>query len=658
MKRRVGVAGKLAMAIALFILPVAVLLVLLYRSQQGAIDFAQQEIVGNNYLAALRPVQAALDDRMAVLDRAELKGAIAAAEAKFGATLDTAEQAKAAEAALDAGDARNTAALRKLITRIGDKSNLILDPDLDSFYVMDLVVVKLPELLDDLAQTADFAEGKAGAEKFEMKDMADFVTLTGGLASTADGAKESLDHAYDGNASGRDPQDLKARLDPSAQTALAAMAAVTADFSASSLAGGKVPLAPGGFDEKAATARQAIVVFADDAGAAMNDLFLRRIAAFNAERFITFSIAIGLFVAVLAFVILLIRLSVVRPIGILTAAMGHLADGEKGVEIPGTGRGDEIGSMARAVGVFKDNMIESERLRAEQGHLKEAAATERKAEMAHLADEFEQVVGGIVKSVATAATELRDQAEVMSATAEETNRQSSAVASASNEAATSVQTVSAAAEELSTSVEEIARQINQSNDIAARAVREAETTNGQVAALANAAQKIGDVVRLIDDIASQTNLLALNATIEAARAGDAGKGFAVVASEVKTLATQTGKATEEITSQIAAVQAATQKSVTAIAGIGETIRTISSISGSIAAAVEEQSAATREIARNVEQAAQGTSEVTQNITGVSQAANQTGSAANKVLGAAGDLTGQADRLRAELVRFIEVVRAA
>jgi len=407
-----------------------------------------------------------------------------------------------------------------------------------------------------------------------------------------------------------------------------------------------------------ATARQAIVDFADGDGAAMNDLFARRIAAFRAERLMTFSIAIGLFLAVLAFVILIIRRGVVKPIGTLTTAMGHLADGETDVDIPGTGRGDEIGSMSRAVGIFKDNMIQSERLRSEQGRLKEAAAAEHKAEMSHLADEFEQVVGGIVQSVATAATELRDQAEAMSATAEETNRQSSAVASASNEATSSVQTVAAAAEELSTSVEEIARQINQSNDVAARAVHEAETTNGQVAALATAAQKIGDVVRLIDEIASQTNLLALNATIEAARAGDAGKGFAVVASEVKVLATQTSKATEEITSQISAVQTATKNSVSAIAGIGETIRTISTISGSIAAAVQEQSSATREIARNVEHAAQGTSEVTQNITGVSEAAHQTGAAANKVLGAAGDLTGQAERLRAELVRFVAVVRAA
>jgi methyl-accepting chemotaxis protein len=359
----------------------------------------------------------------------------------------------------------------------------------------------------------------------------------------------------------------------------------------------------------------------------------------------------------LAIAFLLAR-AIVRPVKAMTAAMGRLSRGDMAAEIPGTTRKDEIGEMSQAVQVFKDSMVEADRLRAEQERQKLEAAAQRKADMTRLADEFEKAVGSIVKTVASAATELRASAQSMSSTAEETNKQAQAVASASNEAATSVQTVASAAEELSASVDEIARQISQSNDVAAKAVREAETTNSEVSALAAAAQKIGDVVRLIEEIASQTNLLALNATIEAARAGEAGKGFAVVASEVKTLATQTGKATEEISGQIAAVQAATQHSVSAINGIGETIRTISTISGTIAAAVEEQTAATREIARNVQQAAQGTSEVTENIVSVSQAANDTGAAAGQVLGAAEELSHQSELLRGELAKFINVVRAA
>jgi methyl-accepting chemotaxis protein len=362
-------------------------------------------------------------------------------------------------------------------------------------------------------------------------------------------------------------------------------------------------------------------------------------------------------VTALAIAFLLAR-AIVRPVKAMTGAMGRLSQGDMSTQIPGTERKDEIGDMSKAVQIFKDSMVETERLRAEQEQQKIAAAAQRKADMARLADQFEAAVGGIVKTVASAATELRASAQTMSSTAEETNKQAQAVASASNEAATSVQTVASAAEELSTSVDEIARQITQSNDVAAKAVQQAESTNSEVAGLASATQKIGDVVRLIEEIASQTNLLALNATIEAARAGEAGKGFAVVASEVKTLATQTGKATEEISEQIAAVQSATKHSVAAISGISETIRSMSSISGSIAAAVEEQTAATREIARNVQQAAQGTSEVTENIVSVSQAANDTGAAASQVLGSAEELSHQAELLRGELSRFIEVVRAA
>jgi methyl-accepting chemotaxis protein len=350
--------------------------------------------------------------------------------------------------------------------------------------------------------------------------------------------------------------------------------------------------------------------------------------------------------------------AIVRPVKAMTGAMGRLAQGDMATEIPGTDRKDEIGEMSQAVRVFKDSMVEAERLRTEQERQKVEAAAQRKADMQRLADDFEAAVGDVVKTVASAATQLRSSAQTMSSIAEETNRQAQAVASASNEASTSVQTVASAAEELSSSVDEISRQITQSNTVASKAVQEAEQANAEMSSLVTAAQKIGDVVRLIEEIASQTNLLALNATIEAARAGEAGKGFAVVASEVKSLAMQTGKATEEISGQIAGVQSATENSVRSIKGIGETIQSISTISGGIAAAVEEQSAATREIARNVQQAAQGTGEVSENITGVSRAATETGTAASQVLGAAGELSQQAELLRSELTKFIAKVRAA
>jgi methyl-accepting chemotaxis protein len=366
--------------------------------------------------------------------------------------------------------------------------------------------------------------------------------------------------------------------------------------------------------------------------------------------------------------------------------MGRLAQGDTEVEIPALDRADEIGEMAHAVQVFKENGIEQRRLEAEtkearireekdkEERLAEASRREqaeveaeaerqsqvmeeRRALMNKLADDFETSVGGVVQSVSASSIELKASAQSMSSTAEETNAQSSAVAAAAEQASANVQTVAAAAEELSASIGEITRQVSQSSEIASNAVVEAQHTNQQVQGLAMAAEKIGEVVGLISDIAEQTNLLALNATIEAARAGDAGKGFAVVASEVKNLASQTATATGEIEAQIGDIQAATQEAVAAIQSIGKTITEVNEIATAIATAVEEQSAATQEIARNVEQASAGTSEVTSNIAGVTQAAGETGRAADQMQEAAGELSMQSTTLKVEVDKFLDEIRA-
>lgn len=346
------------------------------------------------------------------------------------------------------------------------------------------------------------------------------------------------------------------------------------------------------------------------------------------------------------------------PIGKMTGAMRRLADRDMASDIPGVGRGDEIGSMAAAVLVFKDNMILADRLASEQEQTKVAAAAAQKAAMHKTADAFQSKVGDLVSLLSSSATELEATARSMAATATRTNSQATTVAAAAEEASVGVSTVAAASEELATSIGEITRQIAQSSKITGRAVADARRTDVIVQALAESAEKIGHVVGLITNIAGQTNLLALNATIEAARAGDAGKGFAVVASEVKSLANQTAKATEEIGAQIAQIQAATKEAVNAIHGITGTIEEVSSISVSIASAVEEQGAATAEIARNVHQTAQSANDVTTNIGGVSQAATDTGTAASQVLSAAGDLSRQAEQLTSEVGHFIEEVRAA
>ena len=353
----------------------------------------------------------------------------------------------------------------------------------------------------------------------------------------------------------------------------------------------------------------------------------------------------------------LIGNAVSRPIKGLENTMGQLATGNTDLAIPSLERSDEIGDMARAVQVFKDNAVERVRLEAAQVAERQAKEA-RAAEVERLIGGFEGGVGEILRTVASAATELDSTARSMAAIAEETSRQATAAAAAAEQTSANVSTVAAASEEMTSSLREISRQVTRSTGIAGQAVEQAGQTNGTVRSLADAAGRIGEVVGLIQSIASQTNLLALNATIEAARAGEAGKGFAVVASEVKNLANQTAKATEEISAQIAAMQAVTSGAVTDIQSIGGTIGEMNEITTTIAAAVEEQSAATAEISRSVGQAAAGTSEVSGNVVQVTEAASQTGAAATQVLGASGELARQAERLRAEVERFLSGIRAA
>jgi methyl-accepting chemotaxis protein len=348
-----------------------------------------------------------------------------------------------------------------------------------------------------------------------------------------------------------------------------------------------------------------------------------------------------------------------RPMILMCKAMRELASGNFDVVLPGLGRKDELGEMAGAVEEFKLQAIaKAERDAAEQdAHNKEASAA-RRAELIRFADDFETAVGSIVSNVSASADHLEQAAGTLTRTAETTQGLSSQVAGASEEASSNIQQVASATEQLSVSVEDIGKRVRESNRIAEAAVVQAQETDGRIGKLSRAAQQIGDVVKLITAIAEQTNLLALNATIEAARAGDAGRGFAVVAAEVKSLANQTAKATEEISNHISGMQDATRESVAAIKQIGETIGQISSIASSIAVAVEQQGSATQEIARNVQSVAEGTREAAQNIVEVNRGATETGSASEEVLGSAKALSSESTRLRAELDRFMENIRAA
>jgi methyl-accepting chemotaxis protein len=371
--------------------------------------------------------------------------------------------------------------------------------------------------------------------------------------------------------------------------------------------------------------------------------------------FIT-SLVVSAFAVLLSVVAaLFLSRAISKPVNQMTDVMTSLAEGNRDVEVEGTSRGDEVGRIAKAVLVFKDNAIERAKMREEERKNQEKNA-ERQRQLLELTNEFDHSITQVVDAVIHAVHDLHSAADSLSSTAEQTSQQTVRVSDATSRASNNVQTVASATTELSSSIQEISSQVTRASEISKEAVSEASATNDNISELASAADKIGQVVNLIKDIAEQTNLLALNATIESARAGEAGKGFAVVASEVKNLANQTGKATEDIANQVSSIQSETNRSVEAIQAISQTISSISELSVGIAGAIEEQSAATDEIARNVEHASDGTNQVTENISGVAKAAEDTGVMANTVYESANSLKQRSEELKQQVDEFLSSVR--
>jgi len=397
-----------------------------------------------------------------------------------------------------------------------------------------------------------------------------------------------------------------------------------------------------------------IVKKTNDDNAAIEASANQRVAIFTT---ILWSIS-GLVVLIIGGGLLGVGFGVIRPMARMTDVMARLAGGGLDIAIPSLHRADEVGAMAKAVQVFRENALHVHAMESEQAALKQKAEEDRKAAIGQFADGFEQVIGKIIDAVSSASSEIELAARSLTRTAEANHGRTAAASSASDRSSGNAQSAAAASEEMASSVTEIGRQVQQSESITQAAVRQAEQTNERITELSQSAVRIGEVVKLIAAVAEQTNLLALNATIEAARAGEAGRGFAVVASEVKALAAQTAKATEEIGAQITQMQSATQQSVSAIKAIGTTIGQISEISTAIAGAVGQQNAATQEIARNVQQAAQGAIEVGGCLADVSRGSADTQAAAEQVHGFARSLSQEGNTLKVEVGKFLEMVRAA
>jgi methyl-accepting chemotaxis protein len=581
-----------------------------------------------------------------------LKAAIAKAEADFGADMGSADQAKAAEDSLLGKNPRDTAALRALINQVGNNSNLILDPDLDSYYAMDLVLLKLPELLDSVHKTAAYANGKAGADKIEMKDMAQFLQLIGSLQFTLGGAHDSLGFAYDGNdQKGNEPKDLKQRIDPSAQAMFTAIGKLIDAFNASTLAGASTPLQAGGFDNLEDAARQATVEFSNQAGAAMNILFERRIHNFWVDRFKSFGYAILLSLVAFGVVLAAIRFMVTSPISGLTGAMRRLAKDDTGAEIGMQDRGDELGEMARAVGHFKEGIVERLDLETKA---KEAAARREAtlASMRSIAQGFDDEIKYALSEMVDRTGTLKQASNVMGEAATTSGDRSNSVVDLANVAAGNAQSISAAVEELSASIGEIGRQVNDAAASAEVAAKDGAKAAEIVQGLTKTAESVAGILNIIREIADNTNLLALNATIEAARAGEAGKGFAVVANEVKSLANRSARATEEIRGQLQAVQDISGSAANSISDIVVKLNSIHSSTTGIAASVTQQDAATQEIARNVTEATKRQQEMAALAVDVKTAAESTGSESSTVLKVASEVSDSADSLKARVDRFL------
>jgi len=683
---------KLAGIVALLLLPVLLLAYLFAQQGFKDIDFAAKERDGVAYLRGAWPVLMGLvvDSNAGASPAARLKGTdVSKLGVQYGAAMEAIEAARELDKALSvvgwptrplksgADAERAIAAVRGLISKISDGSNLTLDPDLDSFYVMDVVTTKLPETLERLGKIVALAREFRGMASLTDDQKAEIMIQIGLFDNASTGTGGSIESAMKANQEGVTKRAVEASFNAftSAFIAFGPEAKQVAFTLRDDAARGKLDLAK--FEKLYADTAARLDAFWQVSATDLDRLLGARIDGLWWRMVMMLSIA-GFVVAVALLAAWWAARSILVSIGRLDTRIRDIGDGDINAEIPGANGRDEIARIARAVMHFRDRTIEKlkqlddaarsqreaqSRVEAElqRKHTDNQEAElrdqkERSAVVNRHVDDFAAAVGATVQAISNASSTLQTASAALTRTADSAERTSAGLASSSEDASTNVHSVAAATEEMTASISEISRQVQHSSGIAAAAVKQAEHTDGRITELSKAASRIGDVVKLITAIAEQTNLLALNATIEAARAGDAGKGFAVVAQEVKALASQTAKATEEIANQISSMQAATQESVLAIKEIGGTIAQISQISSAIAAAVEEQTATTQEIGRNVQQAAGGTAGVVAKVEDVARGATETRGASQQVLTSAQSLSQESSRLSSEIEKFLMLIR--
>jgi len=642
--------SKFFIAYALFVLPVVFLFYVVIDKTLADIGFAQKERLGTSYVVVLRQMQDAVLNNDTSLPSPQLAAQVLAAEQEFGQDMGTADLAKAAAAALkappDPTRQQARSALHDLIGKVTDGSNLTLDPDLDSFYVMDATTGKIVDALDRFYGIAAVTASYAGKPVLTPAEQADFLVQDGSIGPVLDGLDADLTTAFAATDRVRLAlaEPLKTAQGATKQ-ALATLRTIALD-SRSDAARAPAVIAP---------ALAALSSLCAQSATELSRLLTARITGFRNTLLVDLAIATVLFAAGIGFVLVAIQAGVVRPLGRITGLMQSLSTGNLQVEVPESSRRDEIGKMIQAVAVFKQNALENERLTAATAR-DQAAKDRRQAAMDTHIQDFGGSVAGVMASLEKSAGKMHAAANEMSAAATRTRDSTSGAVDGANASARDLNSVAVAAEQMTASIHEISRQVTHVTEAVGQAVDRASQTDKKVASLADTADRIGEVVRLITDIAGQTNLLALNATIEAARAGEAGKGFAVVASEVKTLATQTARATDQIGAQIVAIRSATAEAVEAVRDVGSAIGQVAAVAAAIAAAVEQQAAATQEISSSVQNVTAATNGSAEAMEQVLTIAEQTDTASRSVLLAAEDVGQTAGTLHVEVNDFLTAMQ--